>query len=319
MPLIPKPSDFRVWAETGIKVSPDNSKYSSGWDTSSPPPYQYFSYLQNKTDQFVAHINQVGMVLWDNATEYQAGQSWVQGSNGSIYKCIQTNTNQNPVTDLVEDYWVLVLVGNRVIDRSEVSNFAMTLLDDTSASQMRTTLGFSSVGSNIVTAASTSAAQTAMGGSTIGRSVFTAANTSSAQTAIGIQTASETVAGLSEEATQAEVDAGTNVQAFVKPSKLKNGFAVSLTTNGYIRLPSWLGNFQMVWGSFTSSSDGNVAVTFPLAFSNQCFGVAPAGTTVVDGGILPWTANGITTTGFNSNRADEVDGTVFFKYFAFGY
>lgn len=79
--------------------------------------------------------------------------------------------------------------------------------------------------------------------------------------------ASETVAGIAENATQAETDAGTAGNFTVTPAKLRNGFAVSLNSNGYIKLPSWLGGFILQWGNIGS---GAGVVTFPLVFPTAC-------------------------------------------------
>lgn len=50
------------------------------------------------------------------------------------------------------------------------------------------------------------------------------------------------------------------------------GFAASFTTNGYIKLPSWLGGFILQWGSGNAGSAGPT-VTFPIAFTTACYAV----------------------------------------------
>ncbi|MFJ3045320.1 gp53-like domain-containing protein, partial [Herbaspirillum chlorophenolicum] len=48
------------------------------------------------------------------------------------------------------------------------------------------------------------------------------------------------------------------------------GFAVSIGTNSYVKLPSWLGGIVFQWGGGTSNASGVLAVTFPLSFPNAC-------------------------------------------------
>lgn len=57
------------------------------------------------------------------------------------------------------------------------------------------------------------------------------------------------------------------------------GFSASLTVNGYIKFPSWLGGLIVQWGTGTvttgtamaasSTYEGQVTVTFPIAFPNS--------------------------------------------------
>ncbi|MBP9942251.1 MAG: phage tail protein [Comamonas sp.] len=61
--------------------------------------------------------------------------------------------------------------------------------------------------------------------------------------------------------------------AAVTPKKIRAGFVVSLTANGHIFFPTWLGGFAVQWGSGTSLTQGVNTNTFSLAFPNQCFAV----------------------------------------------
>lgn len=80
-------------------------------------------------------------------------------------------------------------------------------------------------------------------------------------------------------ASQVEVDAGTVNTKSVTPLRLKNGFAISLTTNGYIKLPSWLGGLIIQWGiSSVPTGNSSTSVTFPLTFPTACLQVILAGT-----------------------------------------
>ena len=69
--------------------------------------------------------------------------------------------------------------------------------------------------------------------------------------------------------------AGTADDRIVTPSKLRLGFSASLTTNGYIALPTWLGGFVLQWGliNITLTSVNTTLSTnwtYPVAFPTGC-------------------------------------------------
>lgn len=100
MPLFVKPQFNNVWAATGTKLAPSNGKISQGWIVEIPP-YEYDNWVQGRQDQLLAHLNQVGIPMWDQTVEYQAGKSYVQGTtSGVVYRAATTNTNVNPELDI---------------------------------------------------------------------------------------------------------------------------------------------------------------------------------------------------------------------------
>lgn len=106
MAEINKPSKINLlWSSAGDILDPGDTKYQQGWDVEIPPR-QWENYIQNKQDTFNAHVNQHGICVWDSVTEYQLDKSYVQGpTNGIVYRCVQTHTNQNPETDVTNTYW----------------------------------------------------------------------------------------------------------------------------------------------------------------------------------------------------------------------
>lgn len=104
MAEISKPDYTYLWSSGGATVAPSNVKIQTGW-TAEVPPFQWENWSQNRQDQAIAHILQHGISVWDAATEYQAGKSYVQGSDGIIYKAVTTNIGNNPVTDAVFTNW----------------------------------------------------------------------------------------------------------------------------------------------------------------------------------------------------------------------
>lgn len=93
-----------------------------------------------------------------------------------------------------------------------------------------------------------------------------------------VQSASETVAGLVERATQAETDALTDDTRYVSPLKMGFGFSILLATTGYITFPAWLGGLIIQWGNVTVTSSGSgftgTTAIFPLAFPTSIYSLA---------------------------------------------
>jgi hypothetical protein len=106
MANIPKPTNLNtIWASTGTRVDPGVTKTNIGWVVQLPP-YEYQNWAMNRSDTAIAHINQHGIPEWDANTEYQGNLSYSQGSDGLIYKCIQTNTNLDPTNTNNNLSWV---------------------------------------------------------------------------------------------------------------------------------------------------------------------------------------------------------------------
>lgn len=106
MAEISKPDYTYLWSSGGAIVAPSNVKIQTGW-AAEVPPFQWENWSQNRQDQAIAHILQHGIPVWDSVTEYQAAKSYVQGSDGALYKAVTTNTNTNPVGDAGTN-WTLI-------------------------------------------------------------------------------------------------------------------------------------------------------------------------------------------------------------------
>ena len=102
--------------------------------------------------------------------------------------------------------------------------------------------------------------------------------------------ATEVKLGTAKIATQAQTDAGTDDAAIVTPKKLRLGFLSSLTPNGYVVFPSWLGGFTIQWGLGVHADKS--PVSFTLAYANACFIVL-----VTDGTVLSAAASDTVTYG----------------------
>lgn len=88
--------------------------------------------------------------------------------------------------------------------------------------------------------------------------------------ATNISQAAEGTIGGAAVATQAQTNAGTADDVFVSPKKLRWGFAASITANGYLAFPTWLGGLVLQWGKKTVASNSETML-FPIAFPNNAF------------------------------------------------
>lgn len=150
MALISKPDYTYIWASGGSSVEPSDTKKQTGW-TAEVPPFQWENWIQNRQDQMLAHINQRGIPQWDGQTEYEAGGlSYVQGSNGVVYKSVAASgpstTTQDPTTDVSDTYWTVAFadVGAFLTQASGDARYLQktnNLSDLSNASVARTNLG----------------------------------------------------------------------------------------------------------------------------------------------------------------------------------
>lgn len=78
--------------------------------------------------------------------------------------------------------------------------------------------------------------------------------------------ATDTIAGIVEKATQAEMNAGT-ANVWPDAATLFNGYVQSGTTNGYIKLPEWLGGIIVQWGEGSPDPASDTEPTQSISFS----------------------------------------------------
>ncbi len=128
MTLRIKPNYQRVWAELGDNTKPVDSYIQNGW-LAVKPPRQYMNWIQNRQDSMLAYLNQTGVGEWDVNTDYHGGAgtatcSYVQGSDGKIYKCLADNgpsvtgaTSKDPVNQPANAaFWVVAFADKSVVD-----------------------------------------------------------------------------------------------------------------------------------------------------------------------------------------------------------
>lgn len=127
MALITKPDMKFIWASGGAVVKPSDVKIQTGW-TPEVPPHQWENWIQKRQDEYLAHINQRGIPEWDGNTEYEAsGLSYVQGSDGVVYKSVAASgpstTVQDPTTDVADTYWEVAFASpGSFLNESQANN-----------------------------------------------------------------------------------------------------------------------------------------------------------------------------------------------------
>jgi hypothetical protein len=111
--------------------------------------------------------------------------------------------------------------------------------------------------------------------------------------------ATESSQGTAKVATDAQMLDSANDQVIATPKKLRKGFAISLTTNGYIAFPSWLGGLIIQWGQFTATNASG-PVSFPIPFPNALLMKPVFGSenTTASVEAPAWQPGTVTTTGF---------------------
>jgi len=220
--LFTKPTTVnKVWSTSGVVETPSDSKIAQGWIVELPP-YQYDNWLNNKQDSFIAHVNQMGIPVWDAVTEYQGGKSYAQGSDGQIYKALLTNTNVVPSNPLNSATWVKAFedFGSVASLTATVTQFQTdysTLANIANTAAARTNL-------SVFSKAESDARFAALAGSA--SQVFSVAPATLDQHAINrsqlntaTAQATEALNGTAKIATQSDVDVGTDDTRIVTAKK----------------------------------------------------------------------------------------------------
>lgn len=317
MTLITKPDFTYVWASGGTIVAPNDAKKQLGW-LAEAPPFQYDNWLQNRQDQMLAHINQRGIPAWDGLTNYEAaGLSYVQGSDGKIYKSVATSgpatTVQDPTTDATDTYWTVAFadVGaflTQVAGDARYTQRSNNLSDITNTATARTNLGV------------VQATETASGLVELATSAETITGTDSARavTPIGLAalTATDARRGLVELATTAEVQAGTDTARAITPAGLAS-YSKSLTANGWMTHPS--GIIEQ-WGVYTVNTAGIKTITLPITYPHSQLGVMASSPSSSSASGHP-AINAITASNFqvyvDSSTTSNALGTIFWRSWGF--
>lgn len=279
-----------IWASSGDKTAPDSAKIATGWVVEAVPR-QWWNWFENRQDTNIAYMLQKGIPEWDAFTEYQTNKSYVQRNN-VVYKAKLTGINQDPAT--ATTYWGKAfpessasLEALRALtpatDRAPyftngttaalmtVTAFARTILDDTTNTAVRTTIGAQASHANLTALSGATAetntfpywnSATTMLASPItafGRSLIDDADAPAARTTLGLGTAA-----LSDVTTSAT---DTTVGRLMKTGDFGSGVETGLTADPDLAV---VGGFYR----YTSST-----INTPIAGQSGTILVLPYSTT----------------------------------------
>jgi hypothetical protein len=101
------------------------------------------------------------------------------------------------------------------------------------------------------------------------------------------------------------------------------GFVCSLTVNGYVKFPSWLGSWIFQWGTASTSTGGGINVTWPIAYPTGPLCAVSAGINSVAGNAISNVGSLYPTYGVfygtnGSSGAVSTAGSIGFYWFSVG-
>ena len=100
--IVNKPDiNYGIWASNGDVAVPSSEKVEIGHIVEKPKK-EIVNWIENRQDQFMAYLNQVGISEWDSKTTYKADISFVNRS-GTVYKAKSQNIDKDPT--LNQDTW----------------------------------------------------------------------------------------------------------------------------------------------------------------------------------------------------------------------
>lgn len=165
------------------------------------------------------------------------------------------------------------------------SNYGKGLVAETSDISALQYLGLSSIGRSVVRAASSDGVLSILGFSATGTGLVKQTSVAAMRTYLGTTNASylstgtvssarlplatTVVNGVTQIATQVEVDSRSTMSAVVTPATMGFGVAIQSDAGGHITFPRWLGGIRIKWGQQYVGTNSNFTLTG--LFSSQCW------------------------------------------------
>lgn len=159
-----KPTNIdKIWAEDEVDIeAPSSDKISLGWEAEEIPPNEYFNWIDNRQDKFIAHLNQHGIPLWDQYTPYKDNRSVVQDDDWCIYRAVQDSQNVKPSLD-GGTYWKKILDFSGAVNISDLSMYVAGLLQSEDGDELLDNIGATPLGKQLVFIGDAAAARTVLG------------------------------------------------------------------------------------------------------------------------------------------------------------
>lgn len=95
--------DSNIWASGASDNAATAAQINAGWNSTTPPTYQVENFEQNRQDEFLAHINELGIPYWDNITVYTKGSlaTFLDGTDMRIFfSNVDSNTGNTPLSGI---------------------------------------------------------------------------------------------------------------------------------------------------------------------------------------------------------------------------
>lgn len=291
-----KPTVRNAWADTAVVttdiVDPGNAIVTAGWlQNTIPPVRQYFNWVLNWGAAGVRYFMQRGVVDWDIAETYQINATVLW--NGTLYQSlINNNTGNTPQVNFAGTSWgplnsyAYYLSGATTGGNFNLRNYVLTTVLTSTLASYVTQTSLTSQLSAYVT--NTSLASQLASYSTIaflegnfynttqiGTLLANYLTTASAATTYATKI-SPTLSGTPTTPTAANGTSTTQIAS----TAFAVG-AVSAAAAGFQRLPSGI---LLQWGITAAGSGAPQAVSFPTAFTTECYSIT-ANSIAVNGTI----------------------------------
>ena len=111
-----------IWAANGTNTDPGDQLFEQGWPftdgqgSPQPPESGVMNYIQNKSSQFLAHVNEYGIAQWDADTIYPIGAYASSSVTNRVYISTANNNQNNEKTNEKQpDYTGQGKIGGREV------------------------------------------------------------------------------------------------------------------------------------------------------------------------------------------------------------
>lgn len=109
-----KPIYEDLFAENGSVASPDSSTIKNGNIPNTIAISRLVNFADNRQDEYIKHINQYGIPVWDNTESYPAG-AWSRSSvDGEVYEALQLVPSGLTDPQGQPTYWINITSGKFV-------------------------------------------------------------------------------------------------------------------------------------------------------------------------------------------------------------
>ena len=275
---------IETWAATGSVVEPSVGKIATGWQFEEQPPHEYMNWIHRTFGRQLNYLTRAGVAAWSIDTPYVVDS--VSTHEGKVWIALADNTASEPTIGNTDWKWIgsnidVALTGNPTAptpaqfdDDTSIATtaFVQRALGNMQAIRTLTssaTIVTADAGSEIPVAGGVTATLPMLSATPVGSVFHFIASGTGNRTIQRAGSDTFSISGVGtptsislEDGGFVEVIRGTS-NWNVKSSRASFDAGVSLSSNGYQRLPSGL---IIQWGRSGNPTEGPITVTFPIAF-----------------------------------------------------